>query len=249
MGLGNRKLAELDQPARTSVMRRVVSPRIVLWLVAVATLLIPLVLLTVALEDDPFPSQDQTVLDWVVDRDFLTLGTISDILSAFTDAPFAAGIGIAVVFLLWLLGMTRTALAFAVVGAVVLIVIFLGDQTIGGIVGHEAPSMEDTAKSYPSGHVLGAVVFYGFWGFLGVYYGLKKKLLIPFLVLLVALILAVGFSRMFEQAHWPSDVAAGYLLGGLWLLLLSTAFVYFQKTSWLTSAKQTVDLTTLGCET
>ena len=247
--LGNSKLAELDQPTGTSMMRRVANPRVVLWVLSAAALLVPLVLLTVALDDDPFPSQDQRVLDWVADRDFLTLGTISDVISAFTDAPPAAGIGIAVVAFLWLLGATRTALGFAVVGAVVLMVIVLGDRTIAGIVGHTAPSGDDTELSYPSGHVFGATLFYGFWGFLAIYYGLKKKILVPFLLLLVVLILAVGFSRIFEQAHWPSDVAAGYLLGGVWLLLISTAFIYFQKTSWLTSAKQTVDLTTLACDT
>ncbi len=78
---------------------------------------------------------------------------------------------------------------------------------------------------------------------------MKKKILIPLLSLGLAFILAVGFSRMFEQAHWPSDVAGGYLLGGLWLLVLIPVFVYSQKVSWLTSAKQTVDLTTLACDT
>ena len=166
-----------------------------------------------------------------------------------TSAPPAAGIGIAVVVLLWLVGATRMAMGFAVVGAAVLIVVLLGDRTLGGIVEHVAPSGEDTAKSYPSGHVFGATVFYGFWGFLGIHYGLKSKLLIPLLVVLAALILAVGFSRIFENAHWPSDVAAGYLPGGLWLLILIPFFVYFQKVSWLSSAKQTVDLTTLACDT
>ena len=240
---------ELGQPTRTSVLRKVASPAVVLWLVAITALAIPLILLTLALEGGEIPSQDRTVLDWVTTHDAPLLGGISKGISAFTDAPPAAGIGIAVVAFLWLLGMTRTALGFAVVGAVVLIVMFVGDLTLGGIVEHVAPSGENTAKSYPSGHVFGATVFYGFWGYLAVYYGLKKKILIPVLVLLVALILAVGFSRILEQAHWPSDVAAGYLLGGLWLQLLVTAFLYFQKTSWLTSAKQTVDLTTLACDT
>jgi len=144
----------LGQLTAIKVLERATNPRVALWLVAFAALLIPLILLTIALDDDPFPSQDQTVLDWVADRDFLTLGTISYIISAVTDAPAAAGIGLALVFFLWLLGMTRTALAFAVVGGVVLIVLFLGDETIGGIVGHTAPSGDDTALSYPSGHVL-----------------------------------------------------------------------------------------------
>ena len=225
------------------------SPAVGLWLLAAAALSVPLILLTMALDSDSFPSQDQTVLDWVTTHGFLGLGGISDVISAITDAPPAAGIGIAVMVLLWLVGATRMAMGFAVVGAAVLIVVLLGDRTLGGIVEHVAPSGEDTAKSYPSGHVFGATVFYGFWGFLGIHYGLKSKLLIPLLVVLAALILAVGFSRIFENAHWPSDVAAGYLLGGLWLLMLIPFFVYFQKVSWLSSAKQTVDLTTLACDT
>ena len=239
----------MDQTARRSALRHMASRGVVLWLFAFAALVIPLILLTLALDDDPSPSQDQRVLDWVTSHGFWGLGGISDAISAITDAPVAAGIGVAVVAFLWLLGATRMAMGFAVVGVMVLVVIVLGDRTIGGIVGHTAPSMDNMELSYPSGHVLGATVFYGFWGFLGIHYGLKSKLLLPMLAVLAALILAVGYSRMFENAHWPSDVAAGYLLGGLWLLVLIPFFIYSQRVSWLTSAKQTVDLTTLGCET
>ena len=242
-------MAELDQPTGTSVLRQVASPAVVLWLLATAALGVPLILLTTALEGGTIPSQDRTVLDWVTGRDTPLLGGTSEAISAFTGAFPAAGIGLAVIAFLWLLGATRTAFGFAVVGAVVFVVAFLGDLTLGGIVGHSPPVGDASDRSFPSGHVFATTVFYGFWGFLGIYYGLKKKILIPLLSLILILVLAVGFSRMFEEAHWPSDVAAGYLLGGLWLLLLVPAFLYFQKVSWLTSAKQTVDLTTLGCET
>ncbi len=239
----------MDQVTETSVFRRVTSAWILLWVAAAAGLAIPLILLTMALEDNQIPSQDQTVLDWVSSRDFPLLDGISRVISAVADGPATAGIGIASVGLLWLLGATRAAQGFAVVGAVVLTVSLLGDRTLGEIVGHTAPSGDSSELSFPSGHVFGTVVFYGFWGFLGFYYGLKPKFLIAVLAPIVLIILAVGFSRMFELAHWPSDVAAGYLLGGLWLLVLIPFFIYFQKVSWLSSAKQTVDMTTLGCET
>jgi undecaprenyl-diphosphatase len=35
----------------------------------------------------------------------------------------------------------------------------------------------------------------------------------------VLIILTIGFSRLYLGVHFPSDVIAGYLLGGVWLLL------------------------------
>jgi len=231
------------------VIQKTINPRVALWLVLAAILAVPLILLTVTIEDGAIPSQDQTVLAWVVDRDNALVSGLSKGVTFLADNRTSAVLGVLGITFLWLIGSSRAAVGFGVVGLVIVGVAFLGDLILGGIVDHVAPSGDDTGRSFPSGHVFGATVFYGFWGFLGVYYGLKKKILVPLLALIVALILAVGFSRMFEQAHWPSDVAAGYLLGGLWLLLLIPSFLYFQRVSWLTSAKQTVDLTTLGCET
>ena len=53
----------------------------------------------------------------------------------------------------------------------------------------------------------------------------------PLLVVFGALILAVGPARIYEQAHWPSDVAAGYLLGAFWLLLLVQGFLALRRTT------------------
>jgi membrane-associated phospholipid phosphatase len=72
-------------------------------------------------------------------------------------------------------------------------------------------------QSFPSGHVVHYVTFYGFllcltsWRMPN---GLPRATL---QLLLGGLILLVGFSRIYLGAHWASDVIGGYLLGSVWL--------------------------------
>jgi hypothetical protein len=136
-----------------------------------------------------------------------------------------------------------------VAGLIIGAVAFLGDQTLGEIVGRSRPQEPTSASSYPSGHTFGSTVFFVFGIFLLFYNRMRKKVLVPVTILFSALILAVGFARMFDQAHWPSDVAASYLLGGIWLLLLIPAFIYFQRISYRTSPKQAPEVDALDCET
>jgi undecaprenyl-diphosphatase len=226
----------------------VARPKFALWLATISGLLTLLILLTLAVDDGATPSQDRTVLDWVAGRDFPFLGGFMRGISGLTSNFPAMGIGLAGVAFLWLVGHGRAALAFAIVGGAVGAVAFLGEFTLGEIVGRSRPAIENDEYSYPSGHVFGTTVFFGFWGFLAVYYRLRRKVLVPVLVLLFLLILAVGFARMFEEVHLPSDVAAGYLLGGIWLLLLIPSFVYFQRMSWLSSPEDEVSNLLGECE-
>ena len=66
------------------------------------------------------------------------------------------------------------------------------------------------------------------------------------MVLISAIILLVGPVRIYEQEHWPSDVAAGYLLGSLWLLVLIPLFIYVRSTKWVSSLGG--DLSVGACE-
>ena len=241
-------MATLTRTCLTQVLneiRLVNKPGAVLWMVAIAGLASLTALLTIAVSDSAVPSQDQTVLDWVADRDAPLVGGFSEFVAFLTRGYEAAALSAIAIVFLWLLGMTRAALGFAFVGGVIGVVAFGADFTIGEIVGRSRPLDASSEHSYPSGHVFASTVIFGFWGFLAVYYRFNKKLLIPLLVVLLAVILAVGFSRMFEQAHWPSDVAAGYLLGAFWLVLLVPFFVYFQRVTWLSSPKQASELAIL----
>ena len=138
---------------------------------------------------------------------------------------------------------------FAIVGATIALVAVLGDYTLGEALDRSRPlaGPDNSSPAYPSGHVFGTTVFFGFIGFLAVYYRMKRKALIPLLVVISAVILLVGPARLYEQAHWPSDVAAGYLLGALWLLVIIPVFIYVQGLKWM-SSWQREDLSVIGCE-
>lgn len=74
-------------------------------------------------------------------------------------------------------------------------------------------------ESFPSGHVVFFVEFFGFLFFLS--YVLLKRGPTRCIALSVLglLIVLVGVSRVYLGAHWPSDVAGAYLSGGIWLML------------------------------
>lgn len=79
------------------------------------------------------------------------------------------------------------------------------------------PSVTETSFSFPSGHATAAVALYGFLAYvLCKRYPSQKPLIVSGTALIV---IAVGFSRLYLGVHFPSDVLAGYLLGGLWLLM------------------------------
>jgi len=77
--------------------------------------------------------------------------------------------------------------------------------------------------SYPSGHVLFFVVFFGFFAYLAeIYFAGKMRVIV--IALCTALIVLIGPSRVFLGAHWASDVVGGYLIGTIWLILLILAY-------------------------
>lgn len=73
--------------------------------------------------------------------------------------------------------------------------------------------------SFPSGHAIMAVTFYGL-----LIYILQHSISIDWLswfltILVIMLILLIGFSRVYLRVHYASDVAAGFIIGLLWLLI------------------------------
>ena len=73
--------------------------------------------------------------------------------------------------------------------------------------------------SFPSGHAIMAVTFYGL-----LIYILQHSIPTDWLkwvatILVFGLIILIGFSRIYLRVHYASDVAAGFIIGLLWLLI------------------------------
>lgn len=93
--------------------------------------------------------------------------------------------------------------------------------------GRERPSINEEIDavgfSFPSGHSMGSLLFYGFIIFLVVRRTQKEWIKWTISISLSVLIVLIGVSRIYLGAHYPSDVAAGYIAGVIWLLLCLTA--------------------------
>jgi membrane-associated phospholipid phosphatase len=70
--------------------------------------------------------------------------------------------------------------------------------------------------SFPSGHVMHYINFYGLLTYLLATNWRSGKLRNGLITLCMLLIACIGPSRVYLGAHWPSDAVAGYLYGGLW---------------------------------
>jgi undecaprenyl-diphosphatase len=142
-------------------------------------------------------------------------------------APLNVGLVSAASGLFWLSGLRREALYAA--GAA------LGISALGLLLKSHwlRPRPEDglvqvigstSGYSFPSGHTLFYVGFFGFL-FYWCYASLRKgRLRTALLWLFGLLMLLVGPSRIYLGHHWASDVLASYALGLAYLLLVIRAY-------------------------
>jgi undecaprenyl-diphosphatase len=74
-------------------------------------------------------------------------------------------------------------------------------------------------NSFPSGHVLRAVVVYGLAAFVVYRLALSERRGRLAIAVAGVIVVAVAFDRLFLEVHWVSDVVGALLLGGALLLV------------------------------
>lgn len=85
--------------------------------------------------------------------------------------------------------------------------------------------------SFPSGHVMHYLNLFGLLDYLIATNWRSGRLRNTLIAICTSMILLVGPSRIYLGAHWPSDVMAGYIYGGLWFGGLMA--LYLRLKSWI----------------
>jgi len=115
--------------------------------------------------------------------------------------------------------------------ALLLVGAMLGDFVIVAIVKrliHSARPLngiiQEAGFSFPSGHAMAAVVLLGLLTYFIWQHFKSRNVKILSGVLFILISLVVGFSRIYLNVHWLSDVVGAYALGIFWVTFSIVAF-------------------------
>ena len=205
-------MVSISQPAKTSFpLNRA------LQAVVIALALAGFVSLAAVASGQAYTDVDMRITQLVQGLTVPGLDPASGVINFLTDAPMAIG--------LWAVAITLFALKGRPVEAIAIFLIFglwLGNEFVGTIVDRPSPSQgigglvefsRAESGSFPSGHVTGAVVFYGLLTFL-TFSNMRRgvlRVLVP--ALAVTIVGLASLSRVYVGAHWPSDILGSYIIG------------------------------------
>jgi undecaprenyl-diphosphatase len=103
---------------------------------------------------------------------------------------------------------------------------WLYDRARPDVVPHGA---EVYSASFPSGHSMMSAVVYLTLGALVAHTQTNRGVKRYILTLAVLLAVLVGLSRIYLGVHWPTDVLAGWALGGAWALVCWFVMTWLQS--------------------
>jgi undecaprenyl-diphosphatase len=154
---------------------------------------------------------DQSILD--VARSWSSLSATWELLSNSANIPMIfVGVGL-VLWLFW-----RGAHREAVLVVLTLALVTAGSELVKQVVHRPRPPGSDTVVpgviySFPSGHVLEAVTILGIIAVLVWRSSLPRILRVAVAVAVSVFVALVAVARVAINAHYPSDVLAGFLAG------------------------------------
>jgi membrane-associated phospholipid phosphatase len=184
-------------------------------------------LMTHVLNSGPVHTADFGVDKWLAAHRTGAWNDITAVGTNMAQTPTVIGVTAAVVLLLrWRLGRWYEGL--------VLIVVMVGELVIfisvTEVIERNRPPVHhlDPApptSSFPSGHTGAAVAMYGGLAILLLWVFGRRPVTRAIAAVLLLIPVIVGFSRLYRGMHYPSDVLAGALLGGTWLLLVTATLL------------------------
>ena len=144
---------------------------------------------------------------------------LTDTMNTITNIGSAYSLIVITILLLFFLKNKKTCLLITLN----LIFSFLSSQIVKFILQRERPIniglVSASGYSYPSGHSMVSMAYFGFMAYL-IYKNISNVFLkIIFIMLFILLSIVIGFSRIYLGVHYFSDVLGGFLLSIFYLSL------------------------------
>jgi undecaprenyl-diphosphatase len=192
--------------------------KLILSLISLGIFLLILILVSIKTPSiDYWISENIQTIWGLLDSLFIFIGNYSKVIL----------IGIALVFSGILYLQKRKKSSFILIAS--LLIGYVIEAIINIIVQRERPEMQliiKTDYSFPSGHAIFSIILFS----LLVYFYKdeinNKTMKFVFIFINVLLILSIGFSRIYLNVHWITDVIGGYALG-FFIINLILFFVNF----------------------
>lgn len=181
--------------------------------------------LTDELTDDLLPQYDQAITEYIISfrnpaltKYFIFVTHVGDLYGYLVVIIVSTFIAI-VVYKQW-----KPVLQTVVV----LLIAALSNVVLKRFIDRARPDLEHLVSvetlSYPSGHAMSAMAFYGFVIYLFYNFKINKFLKVGIAIALVFLILSIGISRIYLGVHFPTDIAGGYIAGFIWVVFCILLF-------------------------
>jgi membrane-associated phospholipid phosphatase len=184
--------------------------------------------LTDELAENELGGFDKTVQDYVISFRTPGLTTFFEFMTNVGDrlAYFTITLALAAYFYI-----NHKSWKFILQTSAVLILATATNIVLKRIINRARPSLEHLVSvntlSYPSGHSMSAMAFYGFLAYLCIRYPIKRWLRYMLVTLLIFIIVSIGLSRIYLGVHYPSDVIAGFIGGLIWVTFCALIFNIF----------------------
>ncbi len=181
--------------------------------------------LTEELKDELLPQYDQAVTDYIISyrnpaltKYFVFITNVGDLYGYLIVVGISAIISY-FVFKKWR-GVVQTVF--------VLLLASLSNIMLKRFIDRARPGIEHLVSvetlSYPSGHAMSAMAFYGFVIYLFFRFKINHFLKTGIITFLIFIILSIGISRIYLGVHYPSDIAGGYIAGFIWVVFCILIF-------------------------
>jgi len=91
------------------------------------------------------------------------------------------------------------------------------------------PIVQATGYSFPSGHVIASMCFYGMAAFLIIRTISSWRGRLAVMTFTGILIVLIASSRVYLGVHYPTDVAAGFAAGSMWVAFCVSLLMWWEK--------------------